>query len=100
MRAAGLSDDTVAFTYDSSQMIISSDMVLAQKEDFIDWTVGLLGPEHSPQEVGGLQDLFLNILSSCTNLSIEELSQGSTLIIEETTVRENKTENPKGNQSE
>ena len=100
MRAAGLSDDTLAFAYDSSQMIISSDLVLAQKEDFIDWTVGLLGPEHSPQEVGGLQDLFLNILSSCTNLSVEELSQGSTLIIKEKPVRAKKVENPKGNQGE
>ncbi len=81
LRAADLNDKTMSFAYDPSQMILSAELVLARKEEFIDWTVTLMGPDHSPQEVGGLQDLFLNILSTCTGQSVEELSQGGTLII-------------------
>lgn len=82
-RAAGLNEETMAFTYDPSQMAVSVDLVLARKEEFIDWTVSLMGPDHSPQEVGGLQDMFLNLLSVCTGESVEELKAGSTTIIRE-----------------
>jgi len=86
VRAADLNEEMMAFTYDPSQMIISADLVLARKEEFIDWTARLLGPGHSAQEVGGLQEMFFNILSSSTGLSIEELSIGSTELISETPV--------------
>lgn len=83
LRAADLNQKTMSFAYDPSQMVISEDLILSRKEDFIDWTVALMGPDHSPQEVGGLQDLFFNILSTITGQSIADLSQGSTLIIKE-----------------
>ncbi len=100
VRSASLNDETMAFTYDPSQMIISGELVLARKEEFIDWTVGLLGPRHSVQEVGGLQDLFFNLLSACTGQSIEELSKDSTLILEEKVIRNSQPEESKGNQVE
>lgn len=100
VRGANLNDKTMAFTYDPGQMVISSDLVLARKKEFIDWTVSLLGPEHSPQEVGGLQDLFFNLLSTCTGKSIDELSQGGTLIIKEQIVEENLITDPKRSGSE
>jgi hypothetical protein len=84
-RAASLSDKTMAFAFDPNQMAVSVDLVLVRKKEFIDWTVGLIGPDHSLQEVGGLQDLFFNILSACTDQSIEELTADTTLIIKDTT---------------
>ncbi len=83
LRAADLNDKTMSFAYDPSQMVVSAEQILSRKEEFIDWTVALMGPDHSPQEVGGLQDLFFNILSTITGQSIAELSQGGSLIIQE-----------------
>ncbi len=86
-RAANLNQKTMAFAYDPSQMAISIDLVMIKKEEFIDWTAALLGPEHSPQEVGGLQDLFLNLLTACTGQSRKELTRGTTVILKDTSVK-------------
>jgi hypothetical protein len=80
VKAAALNEEMVLFLYDEGQMIIPLAMVLKQKEAFVDWTVGLLGQGASPHEVGGVQDLFFNLLSSCTGRSIEDLTRGSQLI--------------------
>ena len=55
-------------------------MVVEKKEEFVDWTVGLLNQGASPHEVGGLQDMFFNLLSSCTGRSVSDLTTGSHLI--------------------
>ncbi len=101
VRGAGMNDETMSFAYDPSQMIIPQDAVLARKEEFIDWTVSLLGPDHSTREVGGMQDLFFNLLSVCTGQSVEELSQGSTLLIKEKKLEKDEgAMAPRENQSE
>jgi len=89
IRAADLNDETMVFAFDPSQMAVSVDLVLARKVEFIDWTLSILGPEHPAQEVGGLQDLFFNLLSACTGQSVEELTAGSTVIIKEKAARNN-----------
>ena len=68
------------FFYDEGQMIIPLKMVTDNKERFIDWTVQQLGRGASPHEVGGVQDMFFNLLSICTGESIEALSAGSHLL--------------------
>lgn len=87
VRGADLNEKTVAFAFDPDQMAVRPEVVLARKEEFIDWTVGLLDGTASPQEVGGLQDLFLHLLSASTGRSMEELQSGSTLLIKEKTIR-------------
>lgn len=80
VKAASLNDELVLFIYDEGQMIIPLSLVLERKEAFVDWTVGLLGQGASPHEVGGMQDLFYNLLSSCTGRSIGDLTKGSRLL--------------------
>jgi hypothetical protein len=72
---------TASFFYDPDQMIVPMKNVVANKEAFIDWTLGLLDKGHSPQEVGGLQDMFLRLLAIGTGMSYEELTAGSTLLV-------------------
>ncbi len=88
IRGATLNDETMVFAFDPGQMAVSLDLVLARKEEFIDWTISIMGPDHSPREVGGLQDVFFNLLSAATGQSIKELEVGSTQIIEEQTLPE------------
>lgn len=76
----GRGAQTASFFYDPSQMIIPMGQVLARKEEFIDWTLDLLEQDHSPQEVGGLQDTFIQLLAAGTGMSRDELTAGSTLI--------------------
>ncbi len=96
IRGADLNDETMVFSFDPSQMAVSVDLVLARKVDFIDWTLGLLGPEHPAHEVGGLQELFINLLSACTGQSVEQLTAGSTLVIKEKGARSHQVEETKG----
>jgi hypothetical protein len=80
LRVGGMSDDTVPFIWDEGQMIIPLKQVLANKEKFIDWTAGLLGPDHSANEVGGLQNMFFHLLAACTGQEYEDLASGSKII--------------------
>ncbi len=80
LQAGKMSDDAVAFIWDPDQMIIPVQRVLDNKEAFIDWTASLLGPDHSAIEVGGLQEMFFNLLSVCTGQSFAEVSTGSTVV--------------------
>ena len=72
--------ETASFFYDGGQMIVPMSQVLARKEEFIDWTAQLLAEGHSPQEVGGLQEVFLQLLVAGTGRSLEELTAGSQLL--------------------
>lgn len=80
IRAAKLGDERIMFIYDDGQMVIPLQMVLQQKEAFIDWALGLLTEGVPPMEVAGLQDMFYNLLSSATGRSVEELKAGSTML--------------------
>jgi len=80
VKASALNEEMIMFLFDEGQMIIPLAMVLENKEEFVDWTVGLLGQEASAHEVGGIQDLFFNLLSICTGRSIDELTADSHLI--------------------
>ena len=80
VKAAALNEETVMFIYDEGQMIIPFTMVMDNKERFVDWTVRLLDHGGSPHEVGGIQDMFFNLLSSCTGRSVGDLTTGSHLI--------------------
>jgi len=75
-----MSDDAVAFIWDPDQMIIPMAQVLANKEYFVDWTATILGPDHSANEVGGVQEMFFNLLSICTGEDFETISAGSQII--------------------
>lgn len=80
VRAAALGDKQFMFIFDAGQMIIPLQMVLDQKVAFVDWTLSLLDGSASQMEVGGLQDLFFNLLSSATGRSLEDLTAGSHLV--------------------
>jgi hypothetical protein len=75
---SGRDNDTASFFYDGGQMVVPLENVLARKEEFIDWTAGLLAQGRSPQEVGGLQEVFLQLLVAATGQTYEELTAGST----------------------
>jgi hypothetical protein len=68
------------FIYDEGQMIIPFKMVMDNKERFVDWTVQQLGQGASLHEIGGVQDMFYNLLSSCTGRSVGDLTAGSTIL--------------------
>lgn|GEM_PF-820539 len=82
IRAGKLNEDTIGFVWDPGQMIIPLSRVLEQRQAFVDWTVSLLDQGSSVLEVGGLQEMYFNLLSSCTGRSIEELSAGSSLLMD------------------
>ena len=77
VRAAALGDETIAFAYDPGQMIVPLALVLQQKEAFVDWTVTGLGLGMTAHEVGGLQDMFFNLLSNATGRPVSALAEGS-----------------------
>jgi hypothetical protein len=83
IRAANLADETVMFAYDEGQMVIPMDMVLNNKQAFVDWTLHKLGHETPAFVVGGVQEMFLNVLSSASGIPFEELTAGSELIMGE-----------------
>jgi hypothetical protein len=77
LRAAALGDESIAFMYDPGQMIVPVGLVLRQKEAFVDWTVANLNDGMTAHEVGGLQDLYFNLLSRITGRPVAELTEGS-----------------------
>ena len=81
IRAGELNDDTVMFVYDEGQMVIPLSMTMNNKEAFVDWTLQKLGHEARPQLVGGVQEMFFNLLSSCSGVPFEELTRGSRMIV-------------------
>lgn len=81
-RTGSAEEATASFFYDPGQMIVPIGRVLEKKEEFIDWTARLLDGEHSPQEVGGLQEMFLQLLVAATGRSLEELTAGSTTLLD------------------
>jgi len=80
LRAARLGDEQLLFIFDEGQMIIPLQMVLDQRAAFTDWTLGLLDQGSSQLEVGGLQDMFFNLLHSATGRSLSELTAGSHVV--------------------
>ncbi len=80
VKASAMNKEMVLFIFDEGQMIIPLAMVVENKEEFVDWTVSLLNQGVSPYEVGGVQDMFFNLLSCCTGRSIGDLTAGSQLI--------------------
>jgi hypothetical protein len=80
VRAAALNEELVMFIYDEGQMIVPLKMTLENKEEFVDWTVAQLKHGASPHEVGGIQEMFFNLLSSCTGRTVGDLTSGSQLI--------------------
>ncbi len=80
VKASTLNEEMIMFFYDEGQMIIPLAMVVEKKEEFVDWTVRQLGKGSSAHEVGGVQDMFFNLLSICTGRNIDDLTTGSHLI--------------------
>ena len=80
LRAAALGDERIAFIYDAGQMVIPLRLVVDHRRQFTDWSLGLLDQGIPQLEVGGLQDLFFNLLSSATGRSVEDLTAGSHLV--------------------
>ncbi len=81
VRAASLGGPSLAFACDTDLLPIPVELVLGQREAFTDWTVGLLAAGSSRFEVGGLQDLFYNLLCACTGRSLEDLTRGSRVLL-------------------
>lgn len=81
LRAARLGNRQIAFACDEELLPIPLALVLQQQKPFMDWTVGLLAQGASRAEVGGLQDMFLNLLCGCTGRSLEELTRGSRVLL-------------------
>lgn len=81
LRAARLGGPSLAFAFDPDLLPIPVELVLGQREAFTDWTVGLLASGASRFEVGGLQDLFYNLLAACTGRSLHELTRGSRVLL-------------------
>lgn len=79
-RAQNDDQKTASFFFDPDQMIVPMSRVLKQKEAFIDWTLDLLDKGHSQWEVGGLQEMFLQLLVIGTGQSLEDLTAGSQLL--------------------
>ncbi len=81
LRAAALGGKRFMFAFDEGQMVVPLQLVLDQRAAFTDWTLGLLDQGQSSQmEVGGLQELFFNLLRSATGRSIEDLASGSRIL--------------------
>jgi hypothetical protein len=81
LRAGRLGGRAIGFACDEGLLPIPLALVTQQSEPFIDWTVGLLARGSSRAEVGGLQDTYLNLLCACTGRSLDELTQGSRILL-------------------
>lgn len=81
LRAAQLGGRSLGFACDEGLLPIPLDLALQQREAFTDWTVGLLAQGASRAEVGGLQDLYFNLLCACTGRSLDELTRGSRVLL-------------------
>lgn len=81
LRAARLGGPSLAFACDAGLLPVPLELALQQREAFTDWTVGLLAAGSSRFEVGGLQDLYFNLLCACTGRSLDELTRGSRVLL-------------------
>jgi hypothetical protein len=81
LRAAALGGRAIGFACDEGLLPIPLALVTQQSEPFIDWTVGLLATGASRIEVGGIQDIYFNLLCACTGRSVEELTRGSRVLL-------------------
>jgi hypothetical protein len=83
VRAGELSDETVMFVFDEGQMVVPLSLALENKEEFVDWTLQRLGVDARPAVVGGVQEMFFNLLSSASGIPVAQLTVGSELIVGE-----------------
>lgn len=81
LRAARLGGPSLAFACDAGLLPIPLELALQQREAFTDWTVGLLAEGSSRHEVGGLQELYYNLLCACTGRSLDDLTRGSRVLL-------------------
>ena len=81
VRAGGLNGKTIMFACDQGLLPIPMAMVTQNQKAFIDWTVGRLGQGATRAEVGGLQDTFFNLVCACTGRTLEDVTQGSRVIV-------------------
>jgi hypothetical protein len=79
-RATLLGGRAVGFASDERLLPIPRALVMQQRSAFIDWTVGLLPQGVSRTEVGGLQDMYFNLLYACAGRSLDELTRGSRVL--------------------
>ncbi len=79
--AAAVNPATVNFIYDEGQMIVPLELAQKNLQPFIDWTVSQLDQGSSRLEIGGIQTMFFNLMSSCTGKSLAELTAGSQILI-------------------
>ncbi len=81
LRGGDLGGETFGFSWDEEQMIVPFQRSLDRKIAFVDWTVSRLDEgASSGQETGGLQDIYFNLLATCTGKSVDEITAGSQLI--------------------
>lgn len=80
VRAGELNDETVMFVFDEGQMVVPLSLALENKEEFVDWTLQRLGTGMRPAVVGGVQEMYFNLLSSASGIPVAELTAGSELI--------------------
>lgn len=81
LRAGRLGGRAIGFPCDEGLLPIPMALVLQQRPAFVDWTVGLLAQGSSRTEVGGLQDMYFNLLCACTGRSLDDLTRGSRLLL-------------------
>ncbi len=79
--AAALNPATVNFVYDQGQMIIPIELAVKNLQPFIDWTANRLDRGSSRLEIGGIQTMFIDLLSRCTGKSVTALTAGSKILI-------------------
>lgn len=81
LRTGRLGGRSIGFVCDEGLLPIPLALVTQQRQAFTDWTVGLMSRGATRTEVGGLQDMYFNLLCACTGRSLEDLTQGSRLLL-------------------
>ena len=81
LRAGRLGGRAIGFSCDEGLLPIPLALVTQQRQAFTDWTVGLMSQGASQTEVGGLQDMYFNLLCACTGRSLDDLTRGSRLLL-------------------
>ncbi len=78
--AAAVNPEVAGFVFDEGQMIVPVQLAEKNLQPFIDWTVRRLDHGSSAREIGGVQDLFFQVMSACTGKTVAELTAGSHLL--------------------
>jgi hypothetical protein len=73
LRAAQLSSEAIPFYYDPEQMLVTASRVASRKNAFIDYLAAGLAEGRSRHEVSALQEMFLELLSTITGRSVDDL---------------------------